>query len=132
MTVLSFGLGNWKVLRMTPWIKYVEESKKFLTLHLLVPLNVVSVLIQIQELLMPRRGVEAVSALVQRQEMMLLRRNHDPMEDGGEEEAAAKAAEEAVRLPRIPHSRHSRTMSSSLTLGTRMRRAETITSGRNA
>jgi hypothetical protein len=46
-----------------------------------------------------------------------------------EEEAVAKAAEEAVRLPRIPHSRRSCTMSSSLTLGTRMMRAGTITSG---
>ena len=34
VTVLSFGLGDWKVLRMMPWIKYVEESKKFLILDL--------------------------------------------------------------------------------------------------
>jgi len=39
VTALSFGLGDWKVLRMTPWIKYVEESKKFLTLDLLVPVT---------------------------------------------------------------------------------------------
>jgi hypothetical protein len=48
---------------------------------------------------------------------------------------AAKAAAEALRLLWIPRSSHSRTMSSSLMLGTRMMRAGTIgtiTSGRNA
>ena len=54
--------------------------------------------------------VESVSALIQRQEMMLPRRNHGsrtPMlEKGEEEEKTAKAAEEAVRLPWIPRSKH--------------------------
>jgi hypothetical protein len=153
VTVLSFGLGDWKVLRMTPWIKCVEESKKFLTLYLppcilqkqthtwarevrvhsmllvkarrlvrkgtapvcLVPVDVGSVLIQIQEMMMSRRGLPDIRTTMLE----------------GEEEETAKVAE-AVRLPRIPRSRRSRTMSSSLTLGTRMMRAGTTTSGFSA
>jgi hypothetical protein len=75
--------------------------------------------------------------------MIMSRRNHgfrSPMleEEEEEEEAAAKAkakakaAEEAMRLPRIPRSSYSSTISSSLTLGTGTMRAGTITSGRNA
>ena len=64
----------------------------------LVPVVVVSVLIQIQEMMMSQRGRDIRTTMLEE----------------GEEEENAKVAE-AVRLPRIPRSRHSRTMSSSLT-----------------